>query len=223
MYVFVCTECSPELTTNANNLVLQNSVDKIPPKPNPRHSIDSSITSSLDEDDVNYTTKKQFWEEITKTNQPPLPKPRYSISLPIKNSKSPVMNNASLELFENSFGASDNAEVPEMIIKSMTSNQTTEKIVVSEFTCLKTELLDEQPHKSQLKEHNVVKETKRLDSETEYIIKYGEESLAFENEGFQEEDVFDDKVSVKKEYSQDSNKKKNGHKNSINVIAISSN
>ncbi|XP_060869769.1 uncharacterized protein LOC132944446 isoform X11 [Metopolophium dirhodum] len=202
------SERSPELTTNANNLALQNSVDKIPPKPNPRHSIDSSITSSLDEDDVNYTTKKQFWEEITKTNQPPLPKPRYSISLPINNSKRPVMNNASLELFDNSFGASDNAEVPEMINKPMTSNQTTEKIVVSEFTCLKSELLDEQPHIPQLKEHNVVKETKRLDSETEYIIKYGEESLAFENEGFQEEDVFDNKVSAKKEYSQSSNKKK---------------
>jgi ankyrin len=202
------SERSPELTTNANNLALQNSVDKIPPKPNPRHSIDCSITSSLDENDVNYTTKKQFWEEITKTNQPPLPKPRYSISLPINSSKRPVMNNASLELFDNSFGASDNAEVPEMINKPMTSNQTTEKIVVSEFTCLKSKLFDEQPHIPQLEEHNVVNETKRLDSETEYIIKYGEESLAFENEGYQEEDVFDNKVSAKKEYSQGSNKKK---------------
>ncbi|XP_029343668.1 uncharacterized protein LOC103308433 isoform X2 [Acyrthosiphon pisum] len=202
------SERSPELTTNANNLALQNSVDKIPPKPNPRHSIDSSITSSLDEDDVNYTTKKQFWEEITKTNQPPLPKPRYSISLPINNSKRPIMNNASLELFDNSFGASDNAEVPEMINKPMTSDQTTEKNVVSEFTCLKSDLLDEQPCIPQLEEYNVVKETKRLDSEAEYIIKYGEESLAFENEGFQEEDVFDNKDSAKREYSQSSNKKK---------------
>ncbi|XP_022173456.1 uncharacterized protein LOC111035930 [Myzus persicae] len=202
------SERSPELTTNANNLALQNSVDKIPPKPNPRLSIDCSMTSSLDEDDENYTTKKQFWEEITKTNQPPLPKPRYSISLPINNSKRPVINNASLELFENSFGASDNAEVPEMINNLTTSNQTTEKIVVSEFTCLKSECLDEQLRTSKPEDHNDVKETKRLDSETEYIIKYGEESLAFENEGFQEEDVFDDKVSAKKEYSQGSNKKK---------------
>jgi len=208
----VCTERSPELTTNANNLALQNSIDKIPPKPNPRHSIDSSVTSSLDEDDVNYTTKKQFWEEITKTNQPPLPKPRYSISLPINDSKRSTTNNASLELFTSSFGASDNAEVPEMINKLMTSNQTTEKTIVSEFTCLKSELLDKQPHIPQLQEHNDVKETKRLDSETEYIIKYGEESLAFENEGFQE-DVFDDKVSTKTEYSQCSNKKKMDIKN----------
>ncbi|CAH1737494.1 unnamed protein product [Aphis gossypii] len=209
------SERSPELTTNANNLAQQNSIDKIPPIPNPRHSIDSSVTSSLDEDDVNYTTKKQFWEEITKTNQPPLPKPRYSISLPIndsKRSKRSIANNASLELFTKSFGASDNAEVPEMINKPMTSNQTTEKTVVSEFTCQKSELLDEQPHIPQLEEHNDVKETKRLDSETEYIIKYGEESLAFENEGFQE-DVFDDKVSTKTEYSQCSNKKKMDTKN----------
>ncbi|XP_026820178.1 ankyrin-2-like isoform X3 [Rhopalosiphum maidis] len=203
------SERSPELTTNASNLALQNSIDKIPPKPNPRHSIDSSVTASLDEDDVNYTTKKLFWEEITKTNQPPLPKPRYSISLPIKDSKISVTNNASLELFEHSFGASDNTEVPEMIKKPMTSNQTTEKTVVSEFTCLKSELLDE--HIPQL-ETNDVKENKRLDSETEYIIKYGEESLAFENEGFQE-DVFDDKITAKTEYSQGSNKKKIDTKN----------
>lgn len=204
----MCIERRPELTTNANNLALQNSVENIPPKPNPRQSIDSSITPSLDEDDVNYTTKKQFWEEITKTNQPPLPKPRYSISLPIKNSERFVMKNASLELVDNSFGASDNAEIPEMINEPMTSNQTTEKIVVSEFTCLKSKLLDEQPHIPQLEEHNVINEIKRLDSESEYVSKYGEESLAFENEGFQEEDVFDDKVLTNKEHSPCSNKKK---------------
>lgn len=205
----MCTERSPELTTNTNNLVLQNSVDKIPPKPNPRHSIDSSIIPSIVEDDVNYSTKKQFWEEITKTNQPPLPKPRYSISLPIKNSERSVIKNVSLDIIESSFGASDNAEVPEMINESMTSNQTTKNIVVSEFTCLKSELNDEQSHpKISLLDENIkaIKETKRLDSETEYINKYGEESLAFENEGFQEEDVFDDKVSTEKECSQSSDK-----------------
>jgi len=201
LYVFICTERSPELTTNANNLVLQNSVDKIPPKPNPRHSIDSSITSSIDEDDINYSTKKQFWEEVTKTNQPPLPKPRYSISLPISSSGRSVMKNASLELIESSFGTSGNAEVPEMINESLTSNQTTANIVVPEFTCLKSKLIDEQPH-IPLSEENisVAKETKRLDSETEYINKYGEESLAYENEGFQE-DVFDDKVTIEKKFS----------------------
>lgn len=202
----MCTERSPELTTNANNLVLQNSVDKIPPIPNPRHSIDSSITSSIDEDDLNYSTKKQFWEEITKTNQPPLPKPRYSISLPIQSSERSVMKNSSLELIENSFGASDNAEIPEMINEPMTSNQTTKNIVVSEFTCLKSESHDEHSHISLLEgQNNVHKETKRLDSETEYINKYGEESLAFENEGYQE-DVFEDKLSIEKEYSKCSNK-----------------
>lgn len=193
----MCTERSPELTTNANNLALQNSVDKIPPKPNPRHSIDSSVTSSIDEDDVNYSTKKQFWEEITKTNQPPLPKPRYSISLPINNSERSLMKNASLELLENSFSSSANAEVPEMINESMTSNQTTENIVVSEFTCLKSELFDEQLRTPLLEEDiNIVKDAKRLDSETEYINKFGEESLAYENEGFQE-DVFDEKTTEK--------------------------
>lgn len=193
--IFVCTERSPELTTNANILALQNSVDKIPPKPNPRHSIDSSITSSIDEDDVNYSTKKQFWEEITKTNQPPLPKPRYSISLPINNSERSLMKNASLELIENSFSSSDYAEVPEMIKESMTSNQTTENIVVSEFTCLKSELLNEQLCIPLSEEDiNVINDAKRLDSETEYINKFGEESLAYENEGFQE-DVFDEKTT----------------------------
>lgn len=202
----MCTERSPELTTNANNLVLQNSVDKIPPIPNPRHSIDSSITSSIDEDDINYSTKKQFWEEITKTNQPPLPKPRYSISLPIQCSERSVMKNSSLELIENSFGASDNAEIPEMINESMTSNQTTKNIVVSEFTCQKSRSVDKHPLIPLLDRQNTdLKEIKRLDSETEYINKYGEESLAFENEGYQE-DVFDDKLPTEKEFSQCSNK-----------------
>lgn len=206
LYVFVCTECSPELTTNANILVLQNSVDKIPPIPNPRHSIESSITSSIDEDDIDYSLKKQFWEEITKNNQPPLPKPRYSISLPIQSSERSVMKNSSLELIENSFSASDNAEIPEMINKSMTSNQTTKIIVVSELTCQKSESLSEHPHTPLLEGKNS-KEIKRLDSETEYINKYGEESLAFENEGYQE-DVFEDKLSSDKEYSRSSNKMK---------------
>lgn len=212
MYVFVCTERSPELTTNANNLILQNSVDKIPPKPNPRHSIDSSITTSIDEDDVNYSTKKQFWEEITKTNQPPLPKPRYSISLPISNSGRSVMKNSSLELVESSFSTSDNAEVPVMINKLMASNQTTKNIVVSEFTCLKSKLIDEQPHISLSEENiSVVKGARRLDSETEYINKFGEESLAYENEGFQE-DVFDDKISSEKKSSQCSDDTKSDSK-----------
>lgn len=204
----MCTERSPELTTNTNNLALQNSVDKIPPKPNPRHSIESSISSSIDEDDINYSIKKQFWEDMTKTNQPPLPKPRYSISLPIKNSDRSVIKNASLEFIENSFCASDNAEVPEMINETMTSNQTTKNIVVSEFTCQKSELFDEKPPIPLIEENiNIIKETKRLDSETEYINKYGEESLAFENEGFQE-DVFDDKPSLDQEHSECSKKKK---------------
>lgn len=208
MYVFVYTERSPELTTNVNNLVLQNSVDKIPPKPNPRHSIDSSITSSIDEDDVNYSTKKQFWEEITKTNQPPLPKPRYSISLPISNSERSITKNASLELIDSSFTTSDNAEVPEMINESMTSNQTTTNNVVSEFTCQKPKLFDEQPHIPELEENiSIIKETRRLDSETEYINKYGEESLAYENEGFQE-DVFDDKGMIENKFSQCSDETK---------------
>ncbi|XP_025420226.1 uncharacterized protein LOC112690430 [Sipha flava] len=198
------SERSPELTTNANNIVLQNSVDKIPPIPNPRHSIESSITSSIDEDDIDYSTKKQFWEEIAKTNQPPLPKPRYSISLPIQSSEQSVMKNSSLELIENSFSASDNAEIPEMIKKSMTSNQTTKNLVVSELTCQKSESLNKHPHTPLLEEKNS-KEIKRLDSETEYINKYGEESLAFENEGYQE-DVFEDKLPSKKEYSRSSNK-----------------
>lgn len=269
----MCTERSPELTTNANNLVLQNSIDKIPPKPIPRHSVDSSMTSSIDEDDVNYSTKKQFWEEITKTNQPPLPKPRYSISLPIQNSERSVIKNASLEITDNSFSTSDNAEMPDMINKSMTSNQTTDTVVVSEFTCLKPESLGEQPNTTLSEENinfikdnkrldseteyinkleeeskktsklmksnqtadtdlvselpclkseplseqpntslteeniNLIKDHKRLDSETEYINKFGEESLAFENEGFQE-DVFYDKISTEKEHSQHSDKTK---------------
>lgn len=204
----MCTERSPELTTNTNNLVHQNSVDKIPPKPNPRHSIDSSIISSIDEDDVNYSTKKQFWEDITKTNQPPLPKPRYSISLPIKNTDHSIITNSPLEIIDSSFGASDNAEVPEMNNESLTSNQTTKHIVVSEFTCLKSEFVGEQPHtKIPLLGENKIpgKEPKRLDSEAEYINNYGEESLAFENEGFQE-DVFDEKVSTEKKYSRYSDK-----------------
>lgn len=206
----MCTERSPELTTNATNLALQNSVDKIPPIPNPRHSIDSSIASSIDEDDVNYSTKKQFWEEITKTGQPPLPKPRYSISFPIKNPEKTIVKNASLELVENSFGTSDNTEVPEMINEPMTSNQTTENNVVSDFTCLKSELLDEQQQIKILKENcNKKKETERLDSETEYVNKYGEESLAFENEGFQE-DVFDDKLPSEKSYTRSLEKTKSG-------------
>lgn len=204
----MCTERSPELTTNATNLALQNSVDKIPPKPNPRHSIDSSIISSIDEDDVNYSIKKQFWEEITKNGQPPLPKPRYSISLPINNQEKTIMKIASLELVESSFSASDNAEAPEMINESMTSNQTTENVVVSEFTCPKSKLIDEQTLTQLIEEKtSVIKETKRLDSETEYINKYGEESLAFENEAFQE-DVFEDKISTQKAYSQSPNKSK---------------
>lgn len=203
----MCTERCPELTTNANNLVLQNSVDKIPPKPNPRHSIDNSMTSSIDEDDINYSTKKQFWEEISKTNQPPLPKPRYSISLPIKNSEYLIQNTCSLELTESSFGASDYAETPEMINELTTSNQTTENNVVSELTCRKPEFLSEKSQVPQLEENiSTVKEIKRLDSETEYINKYGEESLAYENEGFQEEDVFYDKVSNVKEVSFSSDK-----------------
>lgn len=195
--------------------MLQNSVDKIPPKPNPRHSIDSSITSSIDEDDVNYSTKKQFWEEITKTNQPPQPKPRYSISFPIKNLERSVMKNASLELTESSFGTSDNAEVPEMITNLtnlMASNQTTDNIVVSEFTCLKPNVPSEEPKIQSFEEkNNVIKECKRLDSEIEYINKYGEESLAFENEGYQE-DVFDDKISTEKENSESSEKIKSDSK-----------
>lgn len=203
----MCTERSPELTTNANNLALQSSIDTIPPKPNPRHSIDSSMTSSIDENDVDYSTKKQFWEEITKTNQPPLPKPRYSISLPIKDSERTVIKNASLEIIESSFNTSVNAEVPEMINESMTSNQTTENNVVSEFTCLKSELIGEhQQMPLSEKNINTIKETQRLNSEAEYINKFGEESLAFENEGFQEEDVFDDKVSIENELSKSSDK-----------------
>lgn len=203
----MCTERCPELTTNANNLVLQNSVDKIPPKPNPRHSIDNSMTSSIDEDDINYSSKKQFWEEISKTNQPPLPKPRYSISLPIKNSDYLIQNSCSLELTESSFGASDHAETPELTNELTTSNQTTENIVVSELTCRKPEFLGEKSQVPLLDESiNIIKESKRLDSETEYINKYGEESLAFENEGFQEEDVFYDKVSNEKEISLNSDK-----------------
>lgn len=209
----MCTERSPELTSNTNILVLQNSVDKIPPKPNPRHSIESSISSSIDEDDINYSIKKQFWEDITKTNHPPLPKPRYSISLPIKNADRSVIKNASLELIENSFCASDYAEVPEMINETMTSNQTTKNIVVSEFTCRKSELFDEKPHISLIEENiNIIEETKRLDSETEYISKYGEESLAFENEGFQE-DVFDDKPTTDQEQFKCQKKKKLDTKN----------
>lgn len=204
----MCTERSPELTTNANNLAIQNSIDNIPPKPIPRHSIDSSITSSIDEDDVNYSTKKQFWEEITKTNPPPLPKPRYSISLPIKSSIRSVIKNSSLDFTENSFGASDNAEVPEMINESMISNQTTENVVVSELTYQKSELFDKQCHIPLLEENiNTLKDNTRLDSETEYINKYGEESLAFENEGFQE-DVFDDKALNEIKNSQDIDKNK---------------
>lgn len=201
----MCTECSPELTTNANNLSLQSSVDiTTPPIPNPRHSIDSSMTSSLNEDDndddVNYSTKKQFWEDVSKNNQPPLPKPRYSISLPIKNTERAVIKNSSLEIIKNSFDTSDVTEVPEMINKPTTSDQTTENVVVSEFTCLEPK--SKPPHIPILEDNNIssVKETKRLDSETEYINRFGEESLAFENEGFQEEDVFDDKVLIEREH-----------------------
>lgn len=202
----MCTERSPELTTNANNLVLQSSVDITPPKPNPRHSIDSSMTLlNENDDDVNYSTKKQFWEDITKNSQPPLPKPRYSISLPIKDSECSVPRNASSETVKNSFNTSDNAEVPEMINKSMTSDQTTENVVVPEFTCLKSKLVSER-HTPLLEENiSSIKGTKRLDSETEYVNKFGEESLAFENEGFQE-DVFDDKVTIEKENFPNSNK-----------------
>jgi len=163
------------------------------------------MISSIDEDDINYSIKKQFWEEITKSNQPPLPKPRHSISLPINNSERSILINDTLEIVESSFGTSDNAEMPEMINESMSSNQTTKNIVVSELTCPKSEIVEEQVKKFE-KNTNIIKETIRLDSETEYINTFGEESLAFENEGFQEEDVFDDKVSTKKEYSQCSNK-----------------
>ncbi|XP_050441259.1 uncharacterized protein LOC126846128 isoform X1 [Adelges cooleyi] len=185
------SEPSPELTTNTTNIVHQISIDKIPPKPNPRNSIDSSIKSTLDQNDENYSTKKQFWEEITKTtNQPPLPKPRYSISLPINTIERSIMKNSSLEINDKSFGTSEQTEMPEMVKETMTSDQTTNNDVVSDSTCL-TSKDDNEKYTFVIK--CKMNESNRLDSETEYIIKYGEESLAFENEGFQE-DVFEEKV-----------------------------
>ncbi|XP_050522863.1 uncharacterized protein LOC126895253 [Daktulosphaira vitifoliae] len=188
-----CSEPSTEITTNAISILYQNSIDKIPPKPNPRYSIDISTALSLDEDNTNYSTKKQFWEEKSKSAyQPPLPKPRHSISLPVNPNERSIMKNSSLDLNCTSFDTSDHAEISEMIKKPLMSNQTTNNFVVNDSTCQQIKGIDDMPKSITLENHSYkARPINRLDSEAEYIQKYGEESLAYENQGFQEDDLND--------------------------------